>query len=176
MANILIAYFSRSGENYVNGSIEPLTQGNTEAVARMIAEVTGGDLFKIDTVETYPEDYHACTDVAAAEKRVNARPALKELPQEAAGYSTIILGYPNWWGTMPMPVYTFLESIDTAGKTILPYCTHEGSGLSATEYDIARTCPEADVLTGLAIHGAEVIQRPPAVRAAVEAWLTRSLN
>lgn len=155
MSNILIAYFSRAGNNYVNGRIEELAQGNTEVVAQMIVQETGGDLFRIEPVEPYPADYHACTDQAAAEKRAATRPALRALPGDLSGYDTVFLGYPNWWGTMPMPVYTFLEEADLSGKTILPFCTHEGSGLSGTEGDIARACPDATVLAGLAVHGAD---------------------
>ncbi len=171
MSSILIAYFSRAGENYVNGSIKNLSVGNTEVVAHMIAEKTGGDLFKIETEREYAKDYYACTEEAQREKNSGARPALKALSESIDGYDTIILGYPNWWGTMPMAVYTFLESFDFSGKTILPYCTHEGSGMSGTERDIARACPDADVVRGLAIHGADAARS----REAVEAWLDRSL-
>lgn len=171
MSNILIAYFSRAGENYVNGSVRDLPVGNTEHVAQMVADKTGGDLFKIETVHEYAADYYECTDEAAEEKRAQVRPKLVELPESIEGYDTIVLGYPNWWGTMPMAVYTFLESFDFTGKTILPYCTHEGSGLSGTERDIAKECPGADVVAGLAIHGADAAQARPAV----DAWLERSL-
>lgn len=169
MAHILIAYFSRAGENYVNGAVRKLAQGNTEVVAQMVAEITGGDLFHIETVREYAADYTVCTEEAAAEKREVARPELKSLPESIDGYDTIILGYPNWWGTMPMAVYAFLEAFDFTGKTIAPFCTHEGSGLSGTERDIARACPTAEVLAGLAVHGAEAAQAGPAVRA----WLKR---
>lgn len=171
MSNVLIAYFSRAGNNYVNGRVEPLEVGNTEVVAMMISQETGGDLFRIDSVEPYPDDYHACTDQAAAEKRAGARPALRALPEDMGGYDTVLLGYPNWWGTMPMPVYTFLESVDLAGKTILPFCTHEGSGLSGTEREIAHACPGATVGRGLAVHGADVRR----AHDAVTDWVRRSL-
>lgn len=171
MSNILVAYFSRAGQNYVNGSVRPLAVGNTEVVARMVAEKTGGDLFKIETVRAYADDYTACTEEAQEEKRTQARPELKALPEGFDGYDTVVLGYPNWWGTMPMAVYTFLEALDFTGKTVLPFCTHEGSGLSSTERDIARLCPGAEVLGGLAVHGADAA----GARASVEAWLERSL-
>lgn len=171
--NVLVAYFSRAGENYVNGAVRKLAQGNTQVVARMVAEITGGDLFRIEPVRTYAADYAACTEEAADEKRRAARPELRALPESIDGYDTVVLGYPNWWGTMPMAVYTFLESLDFAGKAILPFCTHEGSGLSSTERDIAKACPEAQVLAGLAIHGADVAMAPERVRPAVEAWLSR---
>lgn len=172
MSNILIAYFSRAGENYVNGAVRSLAKGNTEVVAEMAADITGGELFRIEPVRTYAADYTACTEEAAEEKRTGARPELTRLPESIDGYDTIILGYPNWWGTMPMAVYTFLEAFDFSGKTILPFCTHEGSGLSGTERDIALACPTADVLAGLAIHGADAAQARPAV----ERWLKQALK
>jgi len=153
---ILIAYYSRCGNNYVGGGIVDLKIGNTETAALMIKKLAGGDLFKIDTVRAYPADYTETTEVAKKELRQNARPALKAAPDNMAGYDTVILGYPNWWGTMPMAVYTFLESCDFSDKTILPLCTHEGSGLGRSESDIARLCPGAKVLPGLPIVGGNV--------------------
>lgn len=169
MSNILVAYFSRAGENYVNGSMQQLPQGNTEVVAQMVAEETGGDLFQIETANPYAADYKECVKQAVAELREHARPALKALPESIDGYDTIILGYPNWCGTMPMAVYTFLESFDFSGKTIMPFCTNEGSGLANTEQDIARICPSATVRAGLSIHGAEAAQAHPEV----QSWLTQ---
>lgn len=153
---ILIAYYSRKGENYLNGSIVNLTVGNTEVVAKKIQELTGSELFKIDTVNPYPEDYTETTEVAKVEKRQNARPELTEAVDNMDAYDVIYLGYPNWWGTFPMAVFTFLESYDFSGKTIVPYCTHEGSGLGNSERDIKKLCPDAKVLPGLAIQGGSV--------------------
>lgn len=152
----LIAYYSRKGQNYVAGSIVNLPVGNTEVVAKKIQAITGGDLFEIDTVKNYPEDYTETTHVAAAEKRANARPELTAAVENMAGYDTIYLGYPNWWNTFPMAVFTFLESYDFAGKTIIPFCTHEGSGIGNSERDIKKLCPDAKVLAGLAIRGSNV--------------------
>lgn len=163
----LIVYYSRSGENYRNGSIVKLTKGNTERIAEMIAGITGADLFELRTVKDYPADYHQCTEVAMAELRSQARPELEEYPESLDGYDTVYLGYPNWWGTMPMAVLTFLERYDFTGKRILPFCTNEGSGLGSSERDLKRACPTADVRPGLSIHGAEAGQS----RAKVEAWL-----
>lgn len=153
---ILIAYYSRKGENYLNGSIVNLPVGNTEVAARMILEITGGDLFEICTVKDYPIDYDETTRVAMSEKKSNARPALASHIENMEQYDTILLGYPNWWGTFPMAVFTFLESYDFSGKTILPFCTHEGSGLGSSERDIQRLCPSATVKKGLAIRGGNV--------------------
>ncbi|ETA79508.1 flavodoxin [Youngiibacter fragilis] len=156
MGKILIAFYSRKGQNYVSGSIRDLKVGNTEAAAGLIRGITGGDLFKIDTVKEYPADYTETTDVAKDELRKNARPELAESAGNLEEYDKIILGYPNWWGTMPMAVFTFLESYDFSGKTIAPFCTHEGSGLGHSVRDIAKLCPKAAVTKGLAIHGTGV--------------------
>lgn len=152
----LIAYFSRSGNNYVNGKIVNLPVGNTEVVAKMIQEMAGGDLFPIETVKAYPGDYMETTEVAKQELRTNARPKLTRHRESVASYNMIFLGYPNWWNTMPMPVFTFLEEYDFSGKTIAPFCTNEGSGLGRSVADIKTLCPHSTVLDGLAIRGGEV--------------------
>lgn len=171
---ILIAYFSRAGQNYVSGSVRELAQGNAAVLAGFAAQATGANAFEIERAEPYPADYYACTDEAAAEKQADARPALARAidPAQLASADTVVLIYPNWWGTMPMPVYTFLEENDFSGKTILPLCTHEGSGLSSTEHDIARICPDATVGRGLAIQGSKA----PRSKAVVENWLSAQIN
>ncbi len=165
----LIAYYSRKGSNYVSGSIINLPVGNTEVIARKIQELTGGDLFQIDTVKVYPEDYTETTNVAQKELRENDRPKLIKTVEDIRKYDVIYLGYPNWWGTMPMAVYTFLESYDVSGKTIVPFCTHEGSGLGKSERDIAKLCPNSKIVTGLAIRGSTVQN----AEKDVAAWLKR---
>jgi len=149
----LVAYYSRKGQNYVNGSIVDLAVGNTEVVAGMIQKITGCDMFHIESVKAYPAGYTETTDVAKDEMRANARPALTCRVDNMDLYDVIFLGYPNWWGTMPMPVFTFLESYDFSGKIIAPFCTHEGSGLGRSEQDIAKLRPGAKVLKGVAIRG-----------------------
>ena len=166
----LIAYYSRAGNNYVGGSIVNLPVGNTEVAANMIHKLTGGDLFKINTVKTYPADYTKTTEVAQQELRQNARPELTGRIDNMADYKIIVLGYPNWWGTMPMAVYTFLEAYDFSGKTIIPFCTHEGSGMGHSETDIKKLCANATVLKGLAIKGGSV-QRS---ESEIAAWLRKS--
>jgi len=152
----LIAYFSRVGMNYVGGEIVNLTEGNTEVAAKMIQKLTGADMFRIDTVQIYPEGYQETTEVAKEELRQNARPELTGYVDNMADYCVIYLGYPNWWGTVPMVVCTFLEQYDFAGKTIIPFCTHEGSGMGRSENDIKRLCTDARVLKGLPIRGGRV--------------------
>ena len=163
----LIAYFSRRGENYVSGKLKELSVGNTEVAAGMLQQLTGADLFQLEPVHEYPKSYNACIDEAQADQLRDARPELKRYPESLDGYDTIYLGYPNYWGTMPMPVFTFLEHFDFSGKTILPFCTHEGSGLSRTEQDIQAAAPGAVVKPGLAIRGSEADQ----AAAKLEAWI-----
>ena len=160
----MIAYYSRADENYVNGQIKTLTVGNTEVAATMIHELTGADLFKIEPIHAYARDYNTCIAEAQADQRLNARPELKRYPDSLDGYDTIYLGYPNYWGTMPMAVFTFLERFDFSGKTIFPFCTHEGSGMGGSERDIKRLCPGAKVEKGLAIHGGNVKNARPAIQ------------
>ena len=132
MAN-LILYYSRKGENYVNGSIQQLSKGNTERVAEFIQKAVGGDLFEIETVREYSGDYMTCIEEAKAELREGARPELKKYPGSIDGYDTIFVGYPNWWGMMPMCVCTFLEHFDLTGKKIVPFCTSGGSGVGRSD-------------------------------------------
>lgn len=151
----LIAYFSRSGQNYVSGTIKPLKIGNTEVVAKMIQRRTGAELFKLVPQVSYSDDYNECIEQAKDDQKRGARPELASYPDCFAQYDTIYLGYPNYWGTMPMCMFTFLEHFDFSGKTIRPFCTHEGSGLGNSIRDIKNTCPGAKVEAGLAICGAK---------------------
>ena len=151
----LIAYFSRPGNNYVGGRIVNLPVGNTEVVAKMIQEVTGGNLFRIEAVNAYPANYTETTEVAQKEMRANARPKLTAHLESLTSYDVVFLGYPMWWGTMPMPVFTFLEEYDLSGKNIAPFCTHEGSGLGRSVSDIKKTCPNSTVLEGFAVRGGD---------------------
>ena len=152
MAN-LILYYSRKGENYVNGSIQNINKGNTERVAEFIQKAVGGDLFEIEPVREYSASYMTCIKEAQAEQRAGERPAVKKLPESIDGYDAIFIGYPNWWGTMPMFMFTVLDAFDWTGKKIIPFCTNEGSGLGSSERDIWNACPGGKVLPGLSIHG-----------------------
>lgn len=172
---ILIAYFSRKGSNYVSNNIVDLPVGNTAVVAEMIREKTGADLFEIKTVNEYPIDYHETTDVAKAEKNTNARPEIVGSIPNMEQYDIIILGYPNWWGTVPMAVHTFLEKHQIAGKTILPLCTHEGSGMGSSERDLRKALPDCTIKKGLPIKGSRVCGKDPSVPAEVEKWLKENL-
>lgn len=149
----LIAFFSRADENYVNGEIKVLETGNTEIAAGIIQQLTGADMFKIEPQKPYSRDYNECIAQAQDDQRRDARPELAAYPDSLEKYDVIYLGFPNYWGTMPMAVFTFLERYDFAGKTIRPFCTHEGSGMGSSLKDIKRLCPGAEVKTGLAIQG-----------------------
>lgn len=149
----LIAFFSRRGENYVNGTIRRLKEGNTEMLAKEIHRQTGADFFQIEPILAYSEDYSICLDEAKQDQRRNARPELKAWPEGMENYKIIYLGFPNYWGTMPMPVFTFLERFDFSEKIIRPFCTHEGSGFGKSIADIKRLCPGAVITEGLEIHG-----------------------
>jgi len=169
MSKILIAYYSRKGQNYLDGRIVNLSVGNTEVAAKKIQAIKGGDLFHIDTVVAYPKDYTETTEVAMAEKKTNARPELTDIVKDMDAYDVVYLGYPNWWGTFPMAVFTFLESYDFAGKTIIPFCTHEGSGLGSSERDIKKLCPSANVEKGIAIKGGSV----NSADGAIQSWISK---
>ena len=165
----LIAYFSRKGQNYVSGRLVDLKVGNTEVVAKMIQKRTGGVLFHIESVTVYPNGYTEATEVAKNELHAKARPKLARQVENMGAYDVLFLGYPNWWGTMPMPVFTFLQSYDLSGKTIIPFCTHEGSGMGHSEQDIAKACPKATILEGLAIQGSTV----SSAESEVSRWIYR---
>lgn len=156
MSRELIAFYSRADENYVSGMIETLEVGNTEVAAGIIQELTGAELFKIEQMQAYSKDYNECIAQAQADQKRDARPELKHYPETIDNYDVIYLGYPNYWGTMPMAVFTFLERFDFSGKVIRPFCTHEGSGMGSSISDIKRLCPEAKVEKELAIRGGRV--------------------
>ncbi|WP_342989821.1 MULTISPECIES: flavodoxin [Bacteroides] len=166
---VLVVFFSRTGENYAVGNIE---KGNTHIIAEMIAKETGGKLFRIETVKPYPDEYKACVEVAKAEKENNARPEVKG-DVKVEDYNIIFLGYPNWWGDMPMAVYTFIEKHNWYGKTVVPFCTHEGSGLSDTERKLKDACKGATVSAGLAIKGTTAQNSQPQALKTVQTWLLK---
>lgn len=136
----LIAYFSWSG--------------NTEAVAQEIQDQTGADLFEIVPAEPYTEDYDELLDIAQEEQSSDARPAIADTV-DLSGYDTVYLGFPNWWGDMPMIIYTFLDEYDLSGKTIAPFNTSGGSGFSGSLDTIAEMEPDAAVTEGLSLRSGE---------------------
>ena len=128
----LVAFYSRADENYFGGSMKYIQIGNTEKAAKMIADMTGADLFKIEQKIPYAADYNTCIAQAKEDKQTGKRPEILNLPQDIDQYDEIYLGYPNYWGTMPMAVYTFLESYDFTGKKIVLFATSGGSGFGKT--------------------------------------------
>lgn len=163
----LVLYFSRTDENYAVGNIK---EGNTAIIAKMIAAKTGADMFEIVPAKAYPAKYKPCIDQAMSEKRANARPAYKG-DIDTAQYDTVYIGYPIWWGDLPMVVYTFLDKHDLNGKTIVPFCTHEGSGVSGTDGAFRSKYPKAAVKTPLAIRGATAQNNRKGAEKLVDGWI-----
>lgn len=152
----IVIYFSHNGGNYVSGSIVNLTEGNTKVIAQKIQRELGCDIFEVVPEKPYPVDYTKCTEVAQDELHKNVRASYKS-DIDIAAYDTIYLGYPIWWGTFPMCVFKFIEDHDGfTGKTVVPFSTHEGSGLGTSISDLKRLCPKAVVKNGVAIKGSTV--------------------
>ena len=168
MSRTLIAYFSRADENYFGGAMRYVKVGNTEIVVNKMKELIDADTFKIEMKNPYSPVYMTCIEEAKKDLRAKARPELVSMPESIDAYDTIVLAYPNYWGTMPMAVYTFLEAFNFTGKTILPLCTNEGSGMGSSEREIKRTCPSAVVKSGLPITGSQAEN----CKASVQKWLS----
>ena len=166
MANTLVVYYSRKGENHMPGGVQVLEKGHTERAAEFIAKALNADLFEVDTVKPYAENYRACCGEAFAEFKAAARPEIKGYVEDISGYDTVFVCYPCWCGTAPMCIYTFLEHYDFTGKKIVPLCTNEGSGMANSEADIAKSCPGANVVSGLSVRGHKVIDS----EAEIAAW------
>lgn len=166
-SHMLVAYFSLAGEQYGVGVIE---EGNTSIIAHMIAEQTGADLFEIEAVTPYPTSQSELLEVSQQEMADNARPEIAGTVDNMEDYDTIFIGYPNWWGDMPMIVYNFLESYDLSDKTIVPFCTHGGSGLSNTESTIA-DITGGTMKDGFAIPGTTAQNDRDTARSEVTEWL-----
>ena len=142
--------------------------GNTEAVAQEIQSQINADVFKLEPVNSYSEDYNTVLEEAQEERRNDARPEFVGSIADFEAYDIVFLGYPNWWADMPMIIYSFLEEYDLAGKTILPFVTHGGSGFSGTVNTIRQIEPDATVLEGLSIRSSGA----NSVAEAVATWLT----
>ena len=150
----LIVYYSRNGQNYFGGQVKDIEVGNTEKVANIISGVTGGDLYKIEQINPYSNNYRTCVKEAMEDNKNNSRPKLKYLLESIDGYDVIYLGYPNYCGTMPMAVFTFLDSFDFSNKIIYPFCTHEGSGFGHSLSDLKKYCP--NIGGGIEIVGSQI--------------------
>ena len=166
----LVVYFSRTGEQYRVGVID---KGNTAIVAEAIAQATGADMFEVlPEDDYYPMTYNELLDVARKEQSENARPAIKEQLPDLSQYDVIFLGAPVWWGDWPMIMYAFFESVKCEGLDLVPFCTHEGSGLSGFDRSLKKVFPACNVLKGLAIRGEEAQTKPESVKAKVDSWLS----
>ena len=168
MAKTLIAFFSRADENYFGGAMRYVKVGNTEIVCDILKDLIPADSFKIEMKKPYSPVYMTCIEQAKQDLREGARPELISMPESINDYDTVVLAYPNYWGTMPMAVVTFLEHFDFTGKTILPICTNEGSGMGSSERHIRMYAPGADVKKGLSITGSQAANSRPAL----QRWLT----
>ena len=170
VSRILVVYFSRTGEQYTVGVID---HGNTAIVAEMIADETGADLFEVlPEDDHYPMTYAELTDVAKKEQNENARPAYAGEVPDLSQYDTVFIGAPVWWGDWPMIMYTMFEKNDFSGKTLIPFSTHEGSGLSGFDKKLEGACPDSTIGKGLAIRGYDAQNNQEEVRESVGSWLT----
>lgn len=155
MSKNLIVFFSRAGENILNSVVQKLEVGNTEVAANFITEFVEADKFKVEMVNPYPETYGECTAKAKMDQGSNARPEIKN-DMDISDYDVIYIGFPIYWDTMPMAMFTFLENHNWEGKIIKPFVTHEGSGFANSIDDLGKVCKGATIKEGLAIHGADV--------------------
>lgn len=164
---VLVAFFSRADENYGVGKI---TKGNTHIVAEMIAAKTGGELFHIETEVPYPAGYNDCVEVAKRELQNDERPKLKA-ERSIDDFDVVFVGFPNWWGDMPMAVYTWIEKQEWAGKTVIPFCTHEGSGMGGMDEKLGDACKGASMKDGFAITGTMAQKSQGETKKKVNEWL-----
>ncbi len=152
----LVIYFSRADENYFGGTMRYIDKGNTEVVAEYIRDILGADIFKVERKTPYAKEYMACIKEAKDEQSRGEKPELKNYLDDISGYDVIFIGGPVYWGTLPQPMFTELERLDFSGKTVMPFTTHEGSGLANVPSDIKKICVGANLKQGLAIVGSTV--------------------
>ena len=166
----IVAFFSHSGENYKVGTIET---GNGRIIASIISSMLGVPEYEICTEKGYPENYEECSRIAKEERENNSRPSLRFPLPDTSDISSMILVYPNWWGDLPMAVYTMLDSINTKGLKIYPVCTHEDNGLAMTDRMLMLSYPDASVMKGLAIRGTAVQERREEVEESIRKYLEK---
>jgi flavodoxin len=168
-SRVLLAYFSRAGENYFNGGRTVLQVGNTAVVADMISSAVAVDVFRIEAADPYPDSYDATVERNVREQNAEARPAIAGALPDVAPYDTVLLGSGIWNVQPPMIMRTFVEGVDLGGKTIFPFVTYAVSGLGRTVDDYTRLCPLSTIGEGLAVRGEEAAD----ARGDVEAWLRK---
>lgn len=154
-AQTLVVYYSKPGETYTPDGIINLKKGNTQEVAERIQKLAKADIFRVETAKAYPDDYKTLIDVAKEELNAKARPAIKG-DIDISKYDTIYIGWPCWWGTLPMCMFTFIEKHDWTGKTVIPFTNHEGSGFGSGLRDLKAAIPSATIKKGLSIQGSKV--------------------
>ena len=164
MAKTLIAFFSRADENYFGGAMRYVKVGNTEIVVNLMKDMIEADTFKIEMKNPYSPVYMTCIEEAKKDLREKARPELTAYPDSIDEYDTVVLAYPNYWGTIPMAVATFLERFDFTGKTVLPLCTNEGSGMGGSERTVKQCAPGAEIRKGLSITGSSAASSGESIR------------
>jgi len=167
----LVIYYSRAGENYVNGKIRSIAKGNTEVVAEFLQKNFDADLFKVETVKEYSRSYMDCIREAQKELDNGERPELVEYPGDISQYDNIFIAGPCWWGTYPMAIFSAIEGLDFTGKKVLPIMTHEGSGMGHSENDLKKAIDGAVFVKGLAVHGGDAASS----EGAVVAWAKKNL-
>lgn len=156
-SNVLVAYFSRAGENYgPGGAMQTLEVGNTKVMASYIVEALGADEYEIVPTEAYPDSYDECLDVAKQEQAADDRPAIANALPDVSAYDTVFVGCPIWWGDEPMIIRTFLEGVDLSDKVVVPFTTHAGSGLGSVPSNLAAALPNSLLVEGHAVAGADV--------------------
>ena len=168
---LIVIYFSRIDENYFGGSMRYITKGNTEVVAEYIKDITNADLFKVERRIDYAKDYKTCIEEAKDEQRKGELPELKKYLDDISNYDVIFIGGPIYWGTLPQPMFTELSRLNFDGKIIMPFSTHEGSGLASIVRDIKKYAPNASVKPGLSIVGSNVNSS----KEKVEKWIKENL-
>ena len=162
----IIIYFSRADENYFGGAMKYVDKGNTEVIAEYIKDITGADIFKVEPLNKYSEDYMTCIEEAKVRTRNHNAPIKENVP-DLASYEVIYVGSPVYWGGMPEELFTALKGLDYSGKIIRPFVTHEGSGLSSIPSQLKSICKGATVTEGLAITGSTV----NSAKSKVESWI-----
>lgn len=174
-----IVYFSRAGENYLDGEVKSLESGNTKVLAEMIRKFSGLPTFELEPLESYPVDYEEATQKAQRERMRDQSVPYKKTAICLRDFEGIILVYPNWWGSFPQIIKTFLLEADMVGKWIYPFCTHEGSGFGSSLSELQQLCPTATIKDGLPVRGSRVCKAEPAVKnwlTAIEQWEDLSEN
>ncbi|WP_270344847.1 MULTISPECIES: flavodoxin [Enterococcus] len=165
--NPVVVYFSHVGENFIDGTSKKIPIGNTEILAHKIVKRLDCQIIQLKEIDRYPDSYDETVKRAVSEKKGNMRVAYQKIELDHSKIDTLFLGYPNWWGSYPRIIATFLEDFDTDGLVIYPFCTHEGSAFGSSLNELKEQCPNADIRSGLPVRGSRVERAD----VATENWL-----